>query len=147
MGIASEVRGHVREEHAVIGRLMEEVRVALRASEDDHPPPWAPTIELCETVERLLDYEDAELLPLLEHADAWGEVRVESLDDEHRAQRAMIAALLEDIGAGARSVPELVDEIEWFVGALERDLAEERTLILAGDPLDEQCVVADQSDG
>ena len=146
MGIASEVRMHVREEHAAIGRLMEEVRVALREAEDE-PPPWAPTIELCETVERLLDYEDAELLPLLEHADAWGEVRVESLDDEHRAQRAMIAALLEDIGAGARSIPELVDEITWFVAALERDLAEERTLILVGDPLDEQGVVADQSDG
>jgi hypothetical protein len=146
MGTASEVRTHVRDEHAAIVRLMDEVRAALREATDE-PPFWAPTIELCETLERLLDYEDAELLPLLEHADAWGEVRVESLDDEHRAQRAMIAALLEDLGAGSRSIPELCDEIQWFVGALERDLAQERTLILAGDPLNDQCVVADQSDG
>ena len=86
MSTASEVRARVRAEHATIGRLMDEVRCALD-SPVRAPPRWEPAMELCAALERLLDFEDRELLPILSDADAWGDVRVASLDDEHRAQR------------------------------------------------------------
>lgn len=141
-----EVRDHVREEQASLRELVQGVRASLCVDASE-APPWRPTFELCEALERYLDYEDAVVVPLLADADAWGPIRVARLDDEHRAQRSMIAALREDIGSGARSVPELVEEIRWFASALERDLAEEARLVLDADVLHDEPVVTDQTDG
>lgn len=145
-----EVRRRVQEEHdairAQIGALLESTReVAEHVA--DAPRLWRPMIELCRMLQRHLDYEDEVFLPLLAQADAWGPVRAASIDDDHRAERAMIAALVEDIAAGTRSDGELVDEIAWFLSAVEHDMFDEERLALDGDVVSIECVVVDQSDG
>lgn len=145
-----EIRRRVQEEHvairAQIGSLLESAHAVSRSS-DDAPRLWQPTIELCRTLQRHLDFEDEAFLPLLEDADAWGPVRVASIGDEHRAERAMIAALIEDIATGTRSDAELVDEIAWFLNALEHDMFDEERLALDGDVVSVECVAVDQIDG
>lgn len=146
-----EIRRRVEEEHVAIrgqiDALLTRANEVVENRAADAPRLWEPTIELCRMLQRHLDFEDQAFLPLLEKADAWGPVRVASIDDEHRAERAMIAALVEDISAGTRSDAELVDEIAWFLKALEHDMFDEERLALDGDVVSLECVAVDQSDG
>jgi hypothetical protein len=59
------------------------------------------------------------------------------------SQRATIcAALREDIRTGARSTRDLVEEIVWFVRAVEHDIADEER-----DAIVDDVVSTDQTDG
>lgn len=145
-----EILHRVQDEHEAIRTQIESLLEStreVRRSSADAPRLWQPTLELCRMLQRHLDFEDETFLPLLADSDAWGPVRVESIDDDHRAERAMIAALVEDIAAGTRSDAELVDEIAWFLRALEHDMFDEERLALDGDVVSTECVSIDQSDG
>lgn len=143
----AEVRARVAEEHAALRTRMDAVTRSLEAVSRDPGALWNATLELCARVERHLDYEETTLVPLLADADAWGDVRVSSLEEEHRTQRTILTAIVEDVRTGARATPELADDVAWFVRALARDLVEEERLLTKGDTLREDPVVLDQSDG
>lgn len=141
----SEVRTRVCEELVLIGARVAQLQRALRACEQ--VALCRATLELCELLERHLEFEQTALMPLLEDADAWGEARVEALGLEHEAQRQIIRDLREEIDGGALGAAELVDEIGRFAATLECELLEEERVVLTGDPLDEACVRPDQTDG
>lgn len=144
-----EVYRRVLDEHVSI---RSQIDVLHRRTEDvieeaDARKLWDATLELCRTLTRHLDYEDGALLPLLARADAWGPARAASIDAEHRAERAMIAALAEDLAAATRTSAELVDEVAWFLRALDHDMFDEERLCLVPEALDDSPVSIDQSDG
>jgi len=143
----NDVRVRVHEDHVEIRSRVQEVRDALRDASSASPPRWGPALSLCDAVERHMEFEDAELVPLLSAADAWGSVRAGSVAANHRVQGSIIIALREDIRAGVRSTAELVDEIRWFLGALERDLESEEDVVFADDAFGEEAVVSEQIDG
>lgn len=108
---------------------------------------WEATAEFCGHMARHLDYEEEALFPILAKADAWGPVRVSCIREEHRSERAMMAALLEDMTAGTRSRAELIDELVWFLRALEQDMEDEERLALFDEALGAELVIVDQTDG
>jgi hypothetical protein len=95
-----------------------------------------------------VEYEEAELVPLLRAASAWGPVVATNVGDEHRVQRTTVTALLEDASLGSgKPLEELVEDILWFILGLQRDMEQEEAKLLTRNALGEEYVVADQSDG
>ena len=106
-------------DHAALRHQMAEVVRTARATLRDPAQAarlWGRTTELCDDLER---------------------------DSAHAPQRvSMIVAVREDVRTGARSTRELVDEIVWFVRAVEHDIEdEEREAIV------DEVVTPDQMDG
>lgn len=106
-------------DHAALRHQMAEVVHAARDVVRDPaeaPRLWGLAASLCEAIER---------------------------DCDGHAQRVSMAeALSADIRCGARSTRELVDDIVWFVRAMEHDLEDEERDVVADD-----VVTADQVDG
>lgn len=137
----AEIRSRVLAEHVLLRRHVAEISRHCRstASERQRTHLVSALDELKELLHRHLAYEERALVPILLEADAWGPVRVERLEQEHAQQRLVLVALSED--ASERPVEELVEELLWFVTALERDMDDEdRTLLedeqaLGGSPI------------
>jgi hypothetical protein len=113
--------------HAVVRHQMAEVVRAARNTRRDParaPDLWGRAVELCELLERESESES-------------------KIEGDASAQRCTICvALREDIRTGARSTEDLVDEIVWFVHAMEHDIADaEREAVVDG------VVCGDQIDG
>jgi hypothetical protein len=109
---------------AVRHRMAEVVRAARNVRRDPSQAAdlWGRAVELCDVLERE------------------SETKTEG---DGAAQRCTICtALREDIRAGARSTADLVDEIVWFVHAMEHDIAEADREAIVDD-----VVCGDQIDG
>jgi hypothetical protein len=99
-------------------QMAEVVREAQQTLRDNAQAPrlWGQVTDLCETIER---------------------------DSAGASQRLTICtALREDIRAGARNTTDLVEEIVWFVRAVEHDIEDEERDVLLDD-----VVTRDQTDG
>jgi hypothetical protein len=103
--------------------------------------------ELAGAFLRHLQFEERELVPLLKCADAWGPVRATHLADEHAAQRATLAALVEDVEAAEKPTDQLSEEIAWFTRGILRDMTEEEAGMLSSCAHGEAVVVPEQSGG
>ena len=143
------VRARVLADHASLRHLLAILAALARElAAKRHGEPGAEAqskrvlAELCQTLLAHLDYEEAELAPLLRAASAWGPMVVTHLLDEHSAQRATILALEEDADTG-KTPAEFADEIGWFIRGIRRDMDDEEKL-LTSEAFGEDYIVVDQ---
>jgi iron-sulfur cluster repair protein YtfE (RIC family) len=100
---------------------------------------------LCESLWFHLATEDEILVPLLRELDAWGEVRVERVQNDHQAQRTEIAELKKQ--ADAADPVTLAEDVLTFAKALRADMAHEEQVSLSRELLRDDTVTVDQLDG
>jgi len=93
-------------QHAVLGQLLETIR-KVATSVLASP---STILELVEQIAKLRDFlevhlrdEEAFLVPVLRGLGAWGELRLQCLQEEHAHQRALMIVLS---GDAARRAPE-----------------------------------------
>jgi len=145
----SDVRGRVLAEHlwlsekltrleasavAVIsGKIAESTRLRERC------------LNLCESLWFHLATEDEILVPLLRDLDAWGEVRVERVQNDHQTQRMEIGELRKK--AEEADPVTLAEDVLSFARALRADMAHEEAVSLSREVLRDDTVALDQLDG
>jgi len=142
---ASQVRSLILDEHAVLRDILEEIDQALGELTRRVPGALgrlrASLRTFQEAFQRHLSHEETLLRPILVDVDAWGPARVESMDEEHRAQRAALAELTrirldEDVDSTIQS-------IEAFVRRLRADMDGEESHALSEEVLRDDIIVID----
>jgi hypothetical protein len=88
--------------------------------------------------------EERDFVPILQGLDAWGCVRVERLQEEHRQQRTVMLALIGECEGNAKPVLELSDDVRWLASSLRKDMDHEEASLAA---LSEDGSVVDQLTG
>lgn len=90
-----------------------------------------------------LRLEEKELVPRLWDTGAWAAIRVTRLEEEHRAQRAALLAMIKKCGVNP-SPQELVDDVRSLVDSFRRDIASEEEQL---ETIRDDGVVVDQFTG
>lgn len=148
---AEDVRARIFFDHAMLRRAMaglaREAAAAERGTGGAVDRVRTAAAEVRDAFERHLSYEERVFLPLLREADAWGPVRVTHLLDEHRWQRAVLVAFVEDVTEGGKLVDEIADETAWLIRCLLDDMDEEEKVFRDGAALTASAIVVDQTDG
>ena len=147
---ATQVRKIILDEHSVLRNELKDI-VTLVA--DAAVQRGEVAERLCHRLNNFYDaflkhiaHEGSLLRPVLADIDAWGPVRVEKLDDEHRQQRATIAALMaldpkEDLEG-------YLGRVKAFARAVAMDMeAEERECLSTAVLRDDTSIVLDTFTG
>ena len=146
---ASQVRKLILDEHAVLRDELEDIATLLQ----DVAAKRAEAAErLQHRMKKFYDaflkhiaHEDSLLRPVLANIDAWGAVRVEKMDDEHREQRSTIAALTSlEL---ASDLEGYLARIRAFVVAVAADMEAEEQECLSPDILRDDTIVIDYFTG
>jgi iron-sulfur cluster repair protein YtfE (RIC family) len=141
----SEVRRRVLDDHEAIRAMLAEVDELARrllAGEDELAAPLrARGMALQARLLQHLELEEANLVPALREADAWGEERVARLLAEHAEQRAELARLLADLRDRARPARELARELRRVAKDLLVDMDHEEATALGADVLHDDPLV------
>ena len=85
------------------------------------------------------------LRPLLKDVDAWGPARVETMDEEHRSQRAALVELSRL--ALDHDMDQTVQQVEEFVRRLRADMDGEEHHALSEEVLRDDIIVIDTFGG
>jgi len=145
----SQVRNLILDEHTILRDILEEIEQALgemtRRVTGALGRLRASLRTLHDAFLRHLHHEETVLRPLLADVDAWGPARVESMDEEHRAQRTALAQLIrlrldEDLD-------RTVEVIEDFVCRLRTDMDGEERHALSEEVLRDDIIVIDTFTG
>lgn len=137
-----DTREQVLEQHQTLRNLVRRTKGALAL--DDEPSALKEAVsELAGFFLRHLRSEERVLFPIIRDLDPWGPARVDQLLDGHRKQRALVAALLDQLRQES-SGAILVADVDWFVNLLEADMAEEEEMLLS---LSDDCVTDGQECG
>jgi iron-sulfur cluster repair protein YtfE (RIC family) len=146
---ATQVRRIILDEHSVLRNELEDIVTLLVDA----------AVQRSDAAERLhhrmktfydaflkhIAHEDSLLRPVLVDIDAWGPARVEKLDDEHRQQRATIAALAAlDPG---QDLDSYLGRVKVFVREVEKDMADEERECLSAEILRDDIIVIDTFTG
>ncbi len=138
-----EVHRRVSAEHAIIKEelaiLDEAARLVLETNGDDQAA-LALRGALWNVYNRFVDHlamEESHLAPLLRDLDSWGPYRVENMLEEHREQRTVIDALIDECAGGTKSDVELADDTRWFVATITKDIEGEEVGLDAIEHSDE----------
>ena len=128
-----KVRSLISAEHAVIkAELATLSEASARVLAGDTSAVLGMREALWTVYIRLVDHlamEENHLLPLLETIDSWGHYRVENLLEDHRQQRIVLDAIMDECECGTKDDEELADDARWLVDSLLRDIeAEEQAL-------------------
>ena len=142
---ASQVRSLILDEHTVLRDILDEIEEALGELTRRVPGSLgrlrASLRTFQDTFQRHLRHEETVLRPVLANVDAWGPARVESMDEEHRAQRAALAELtrvrLEE------DFDRTIQSIEAFVQRLRADMDGEERHALSEEVLRDDIIVID----
>ena len=151
--VASEedIRARIFSEHAMLRRgmatLSREAAGAQKGIAGAIGRLHDAVRDVRDAFERHLGYEERAFVPLLREADAWGPVRVTHLLDDHRQQRIVLVALVEDVTEGAKPIDELAEEIAWLIRSLQNDMDQEESKLLDSYALGTCSIVLDQTDG
>jgi hypothetical protein len=146
---AAQVRSIILDEHSVLRDELDDVRTLL----DDVAVRRTGAVSrfhhrmrgFYDAFLKHIAHEDSLLRPVLAVIDVWGPARVEKMDDEHRQQRATIAALTSlDPGADLEGY---LDRIRAFVTEVEDDMAAEERECLSPDVLRDDTIVIDSFTG
>ena len=81
------------------------------------------------------------LRPLLREVDAWGPARVETMDEEHRTQRAALDEL--SCLALDHDVDRTVQHVEEFIRRLRADMEQEEHRALSEEVLRDDIIIID----
>jgi iron-sulfur cluster repair protein YtfE (RIC family) len=121
-----EVRRRISAEHTVImAELARLADAANRVVERDPRGPIALREALWDVYTRLVDHlamEENHLVPLLEKIDSWGPYRVTNLLEEHRQQRVVLDAIIDECECGTKDDLELADDAQWLVDSISKDI-------------------------
>jgi hemerythrin-like domain-containing protein len=142
---ASQVRNLILDEHTVLRDILDEIEEALGELTRRVPGSLGRLRASLRTFHdafgRHLRHEETLLRPLLADVDAWGPARVESMDEEHREQRAALAELtrvrLDD------DFDRTIQSIEAFVQRLRADMDGEERHALSEEVLRDDIIVID----
>jgi len=142
---ASQVRSLILDEHTVLRDILDEIEEALGELTRRVPGSLgrlrASLRTFQDAFQRHLRHEETVLRPVLANVDAWGPARVESMDEEHRAQRAALAELtrvrLEE------DFDRTIQSIEAFVQRLRADMDGEERHALSEEVLRDDIIVID----
>ncbi len=146
---ATQIRKLILDEHAVLRDELQDIATLLqdvtakRAQAAERLRHRMKTFS--EAFLKHIAHEDSLLRPVLANIDAWGAVRVEKMDDEHREQRSTIAALtsLEM----ASDLEGYLARIRAFVLAISADMEAEEHECLSPDILRDDTIVIDYFTG
>jgi hypothetical protein len=142
------VRARILAEHAVLRTLYETIEVHARAVLDGDPedgPLRERSRELCGTLLRHIELEDAVLAPALRDTDAFGPLRAKQLLAEHDRQRSGLTATLLAIESCHHC--ELAGDMLALIDELRTDMAYEEETLLHPDLLRDDPIVADTEAG
>ena len=142
---ASQVRSLILDEHTVLRDILDEIEEALGELTRRVPGSLgrlrASLRTFQDAFQRHLRHEETVLRPVLANVDAWGPARVESMDEEHRAQRAALVELtrvrLEE------DFDRTIQSIEAFVQRLRADMDGEERHALSEEVLRDDIIVID----
>jgi hypothetical protein len=146
---ATQVRRIILDEHSVLRSELEDI-VTLLGDAAVHRTDAAPRLHhrmkaFYDAFLKHIAHEDSLLRPVLADIDAWGPARVEKLDDEHRQQRATIAALAAlDPG---QDMDGYLGRVKVFVREVEKDMADEERECLSPEILRDDTIVIDTFTG
>lgn len=87
-------------------------------------------VELLDTLELHMQWEERFLVPVLQDSDAWGPARVERFHTEHREQREVLRHLLGVLGDNGRPASLLARSVRDFAVLLRADMDEEESVFL-----------------
>jgi len=134
---ASQVRNLFLDEHTIIRDVLEEIEETLGEMTRRVPGGIGRLRSCLRTFQdaflRHLSHEETVLRPLLADVDAWGPVRVEAMDEEHRLQRRALTelsrlSLEEDVDGTVRRVEEFVRRLRADMDSEERHALSEEVL-------------------
>jgi hemerythrin-like domain-containing protein len=142
---ASQVRSLILDEHAILRDLLEGTEEALGELTRRVPGALGRLRSSLRTFHdaflRHLQHEETVLRPILIDVDAWGPVRVESMDEEHRSQRAALTELSR-LALGT-DVDSTVQQIEAFIQRIRGDMDGEERHALSEEVLRDDIIVID----
>src|SRR5262249_48308619 len=142
---ASQVRSLLLDEHTIIRDVLEQIEETLGEMTRRVPGSLGRLRACLRTLQdaflRHLNHEETVLRPLLADVDAWGPARVESMDEEHRFQRAALAELAR-LSLG-ENMDRTVQVIEEFVRRLRADMDEEERHSLSEEVLRDDIILID----
>jgi hypothetical protein len=126
-----DIKARIEADHRRIQVLLDELqRTAEFASGPDAPenadrPLAAPLWQLFLAFDEHLVFEERNLVPLLVKAGVWAKAQVDSLREEHRAQRTILLALVDECDHRIKPAREVADDAAWLVRSLRKDIAQE----------------------
>ena len=148
--LPSQVRKIILDEHFIIRRIFAELDTLVQTAETDLA--GTPISALLDKISEFTGFflkhialEERILRPALKNIDAWGDVRVDQMDQEHQEQRAEIAALSARLEKGL--TPELVKDIRAFINEIRQDVSSEERDCLNPDVLKDDIISVDTSCG
>ncbi len=142
---ASQVRSLILDEHTILRDVLEEIEEALGEMTRRVPGALGRLRGSLRTFRdaflRHLSHEETVLRPLLREVDAWGPARVETMDEEHRTQRAALDEL--SCLALDHDVDRTVQHVEEFIRRLRADMDQEEHRALSEEVLRDDIIVID----
>ena len=146
---ASQVRSLILDEHTILRNLLQEIDEALGEMTRRVPGALRRLRASLRTFQdaflRHLCHEETVLRPLLKDVDAWGPARVETMDEEHRSQRAALVELSRL--ALDHDMDQTVQQVEEFVRRLRADMDGEEHHALSEEVLRDDIIVIDTFGG
>ena len=124
----------LRDEHGRVRALLVHVQaLARRVAEEQEPRGW---VELRRGVSELslvlfdhMAREELQLEAVLHAEGPWGEIRLQTLREEHDRQRGVLGGLASDVAAADRPAGELADDVRWVIGRLLADMDDEESAL------------------
>jgi iron-sulfur cluster repair protein YtfE (RIC family) len=142
---ASQVRSLMLDEHVILRDLLEEIDQTVGELTRRVPGALGRLRASLRTFHdaflRHLQHEETVLRPILVDVDAWGPARVDSMDEEHRSQRAALAQL--SCLALDADVECTVQHVETFVHRIRADMDWEEHHALSEEVLRDDIIVID----
>ena len=122
-----QIRRRVRSEHDALRRRLVTVEALSRRVVANEPGALAPLrkhgLELHAWLCRHLDFEERELLPVVEREGEWGEALARHVRREHDEQRLLLRYIFERLSDASRPAPVLGRDLECFAVELREDMA------------------------
>lgn len=145
----SMVRTRILAEHAVLrvlyGTIEQHALAVLDDEADEAGPMRERCAELCNTLLRHIELENAVLAPALRDLDAFGPLRAKQLIEEHERQRSALTATL--ISIDALRDHQLAVDILGLLAELRTDMTYEEETLLHPDLLRDDLVTPDTEAG
>jgi hypothetical protein len=147
---AGTARRGILWQHERIRELLERAHAVAEAALDGEasaPDSVASAIgDLRSTMEVHLKFEETVLLPLLRDDLPVGPQRADQLEDEHKRQRGVLAAIHQEAGAHPE-LPTLAAKLAFLTSWLLADMEEEERCLLTPDVVRDDIVAVDQTSG
>jgi CBS domain-containing protein len=145
----SHVRARILAEHEVLRQLyanVEELARRVLAEDADAEEPLRERCrELYQTLLRHMELENTILAPALRETAGFGQVRAQTLLDEHERQRSVLFQAL--IAVEADSEADLARDVCTLINELLVDMAHEEQALLHPDLLSDDPITADAATG